>query len=65
MKKIFEPVSLGNLTLKNRIIRSATLTNKDCADGVMLPYLKESCAALAKGNVALIITGMMGIGVNY
>lgn len=64
MKKIFEPVSLGNLTLKNRIIRSATLTNKDCEDGIVQPHLKESSAALAKGNVALIITGMMGIGVN-
>lgn len=64
MKKIFEPVSLGNLEIKNRIIRSATLTNKDCADGIILPNLKEGSAALAKGNVALIFTGMMGIGVN-
>lgn len=64
MKKIFESVSLGNLEIKNRIIRSATLTNKDCADGVILPNLIEGSAALAKGNVALIITGMMGIGVN-
>jgi len=64
MKKIFEPVSLGRLEIKNRIIRSATLTNKDCADGIILPYLKDGSAALAKGNVALVITGMMGIGVN-
>lgn len=64
MKKIFEPVNLGKLQLKNRILRSATLTDKDSAAGAYLPYEAESCAALAKNNVACIITGMIGVGVN-
>ncbi|MEG0036139.1 MAG: NADH:flavin oxidoreductase [Oscillospiraceae bacterium] len=64
MKKIFEPVSLGNLQIKNRIIRSATLTDKEGLEGKILPYEKELCAALSKGNVGLIITGMMGVGKN-
>ncbi|MEF9971095.1 MAG: NADH:flavin oxidoreductase [Oscillospiraceae bacterium] len=64
MKKIFEPVQLGKLEIKNRIIRSATLTNKVGEEGVLLPSEKENCVALAQNNVGLIITGMMGVGVN-
>lgn len=64
MKKIFEPVKLGKLELKNRILRGAALTDKDGANGCFLPYEKQVCAELAKNNVAAIITGMMGVGTN-
>lgn len=64
MKKIFEPVKLGRLELKNRILRSAALTDKDAENGRYLPYEEEICAALAKNDVAAIITGMVGVGVN-
>lgn len=64
MKKIFGPVRLGRLELKNRILRSAALTDKDGADGRYLPYEKEVCAALSQNGVAAIITGMMGVGTN-
>lgn len=64
MKKIFEPVKLGSLELKNRILRSAALTDKDGENGRFLPYEKETCAELAKNDVAAVITGMMGVGTN-
>lgn len=64
MKKIFEPVRLGTLELKNRILRSAALTDKDGEDGRFLPYEEQVCAALAQNDVAAVITGMIGVGTN-
>lgn len=64
MKKIFEPVRLGALELKNRILRSAALTDKDGEDGRFLPYEEQVCAALAQNDVAAVITGMIGVGAN-
>jgi len=62
MKHIFEPVHLGNLCLKNRLVRSATMENAAITDGRITPALKETYEELARGGVGLIITGMMGIG---
>jgi len=64
MKKIFEPVQLGTLSLKNRLVRSATMENAAIADGKITPALAHTYEALARGGVGLIITGMMGIGPN-
>ena len=64
MKKLFEPVDLGHLTIKNRLIRSATMETDVIRDGLITPELKEEYVQLAKGGVGLIITGMMGIGPN-
>lgn len=64
MKKIFEPVTLGRLELKNRILRSAALTDKDGENGRFLPYEEQVCAALAQNDVAAVITGMIGVGTN-
>lgn len=64
MKQVFEPWSFGNVTLKNRLVRSATLENAGAENGVITPFLKEIYGDLAKGGVSLIITGMMGIGPN-
>lgn len=64
MKKIFEPVTLGKLELKNRILRSATLTDKDSQNGAFLPYEKELFVTLSENKVACIITGMIGVGTN-
>lgn len=64
MKHIFEPIQLGNLSLKNRLVRSATMENASITDGVITPALKETYEELARGGVGLIITGMMGIGPN-
>lgn len=64
MKSIFEPVCFGNLQIKNRIIRSATLESGCAENGEITPLLNKIYTDLAKGNVGLIITGMMGVGYN-
>jgi 2,4-dienoyl-CoA reductase-like NADH-dependent reductase (Old Yellow Enzyme family) len=63
MKKLFEEVTLGNLTVKNRLVRSATFEG-GAENGVVMPYLRDIQEGLARGGVGLIITGMMGTGLN-
>lgn len=64
MKTIFDRISLGNLELKNRIIRSATFEAGAAENGKITSLLSEVYAELAKGEVGLVITGMMGAGAN-
>lgn len=64
MKKIFEAVSLGNLQLKNRLVRSATLEAGGAENGKITPLLGQAYDRLSEGGVALIITGMMGVAPN-
>ena len=64
MKKIFDPVPLGNLLLKNRLIRGATLENGGAENHVITPLLQAMHQSLAEGGVGLIITGMMGVTYN-
>jgi len=60
MKEIFEQTALGNLAVKNRLIRSATFEG-GADHGVITPFLKEVHEGLARGGVGLIITGMMAV----
>lgn len=53
---IFNPLNIGNLTLKNRIIRSATWEGL-CVDGAPTEKLIKLYEELADNNVGLIITG--------
>lgn len=62
MKSIFDPIVIGGLSLKNRIVRSATLERAE--NGIITPLHKKIYTELAKGEVGLIITGMMGVGYN-
>ncbi|MDR1482738.1 MAG: NADH:flavin oxidoreductase [Synergistaceae bacterium] len=64
MKKIFDSIKLGQLSVKNRAVRSATFERNGGENGVITPRLKERYEALASGGVGVIITGMMGIGGN-
>ncbi|MCC8195035.1 MAG: NADH:flavin oxidoreductase [Deltaproteobacteria bacterium] len=64
MKSLFDPVTIGNLSLKNRIIRSATHERANDANGRFAPFLAPIYEGLAKGGVAAIVTGMMGAGHN-
>ncbi len=64
MKQIFEKVSLGNLKIKNRLVRSATFENGCGNNGCITPALTEVYNDLAKGGVGLIITGMMSAAHN-
>lgn len=61
MKKIFEKVDLGGLTLKNRLIRSATWEGMADRDGHMPEKLYQIYDALAKGGVGAIITGFTSV----
>ncbi len=64
MKQIFEQTQFGTLRIKNRLVRSATFEN-GCGDkGHITPRLGQIYEELAKGNVGLIITGMMSAGHN-
>ncbi len=64
MKTLFDPVVIGAVSLKNRIIRSATLESPADARGRFAAALLPLYAALAEGGVGAIITGMMGVGPN-
>lgn len=58
MSTLFEPVTIGNLTLPNRIMRSATAERRgDPETGFPRPELADMYAALARGGVGLIVTG--------
>ncbi|MBP3731252.1 MAG: NADH:flavin oxidoreductase [Mailhella sp.] len=64
MKKLFEPLALNNLKMKNRLLRSATWEGVANADGSLR---KESYAIydeLAKGGIGAIITGFTSVAAN-
>ena len=64
MKKLFEPVVIGGLSLRNRVLRSATFESasdeNDCFTSKLLPMYEK----LASNGVAAIITGMVGVDEN-
>ena len=65
MKKLFESAAVGNLSLKNHFIRSATFeyaydNDKETFADRLLPMYEN----LAANGVAAIITGMVGIDEN-
>ena len=57
MTKLFEPGNIGNLTLPNRIIRSATAERMADSEGRPTTSLKKLWVDLARGGTGLIITG--------
>ncbi|MBI4706740.1 MAG: NADH:flavin oxidoreductase [Candidatus Omnitrophica bacterium] len=54
---IFEPAEIGNLIVKNRIIRSATYEGRCDEQGFPTDKYKELYLELAKNSIGLIITG--------
>lgn len=58
MKSLFEPVVLGGIRSRNRLVRSATLEG---VAGGAVAGLGAIYEKLARGEVGVIITGMMGI----
>ena len=60
---LFDPITIGSLTIPNRIMRSATAERfADPETGVPLPNLKDIYLALAQGGVGLIVTGHAYVG---
>lgn len=54
---LFESFKLANITLKNRLVRSATYEKRADIDGFVTDSLIEFYKHLSKGGVGLIITG--------
>jgi 2,4-dienoyl-CoA reductase-like NADH-dependent reductase (Old Yellow Enzyme family) len=55
-KKLFEPIKIGNLELKNRIIMAAMVSNFATPDGYVTDRLKNYHANIARGGVGLNTT---------
>ena len=63
-KKIFEPLKLNNLTLKNRLLRSATWEGIASLDGSINEKIYSIYEEVAKGGVGGIITGFTSVDTN-
>ena len=64
MKKLFEPVRLGNLQLKNRLVRSATWEALAAPDGSIDDRTYAIYRELAQGGVGAVITGFTSVSLN-
>jgi 2,4-dienoyl-CoA reductase-like NADH-dependent reductase (Old Yellow Enzyme family) len=54
---VFEPKEIGGMTIKNRLVRSATYEGMASENGNVTNELVELYKTLAEGGVGLIITG--------
>lgn len=61
MKKVFETAQLGNLQLKNRLIRSATWEGLGNQNGAITQHLLDICRGLAAGGVGAIVCGFTSV----
>lgn len=61
MELLFSPFQIGNLTLKNRLVRSATAERMADTEGRPQERLTAFYRQLAQGGVGLIITGHMTV----
>jgi len=57
MATLFQQIQINNLTLQNRIVRSATWEGMCRPDGGPTPKLIDTYRRLAQGGVGLIVTG--------
>ena len=64
MKQVFEEIKLGELTLKNRLIRSATWEGIAAPDGWISETAYDIYDELAKGGVGAAITGFTSVAAN-
>ncbi len=64
MKKIFEQVELNHISLKNRLVRSATWEGIAEPDGGLTEEAYKIYGELAKGGVGMIITGFTSVMTN-
>ena len=64
MKKIFEKKQLKNITLKNRLVRSATWEGLAKPDGSITKETYDIYEELAKGGVGAVITGFTSVSLH-
>ena len=64
MKKIFESAVLGNLSVKNRLVRSATWEGIARPDGGITEEAYKIYDELARGGVGLVITGFTSVALH-
>ena len=57
MSILFEPYAIGQLTLKNRFIKSSTAESMAGPDGEVTPAMLDFYEAMARGGVACIFLG--------
>ncbi len=58
---VFSPGRIGQIEIKNRLVRSATYENAGTAGGEVSDELVELYGTLAQGGVGLIITGVVAV----
>jgi 2,4-dienoyl-CoA reductase-like NADH-dependent reductase (Old Yellow Enzyme family) len=58
---VFTPAYIGQLEIKNRLVRSATYESAATSKGEVSDFLVDLYGTLAKGGVGLIITGYAGV----
>ncbi|MFX1500178.1 MAG: NADH:flavin oxidoreductase [Promethearchaeota archaeon] len=61
LETLFSSEKIGNVEIKNRIIRSATFTNSATEDGYVTDRMIKYYTDLAEGGTGLIITGIISI----
>jgi len=64
LKEIFEPVDIGGLKLRNRLVRSATWEALAAPDGSIDARTYEVYDELARGGIGLVITGFTSVAGN-
>ncbi len=64
MKQLFETITLSHLTLKNRLVRSATWEGIAVPDGTITENTYQIYDELARGGVGLIISGFTSVADN-
>ncbi|MHA1269616.1 MAG: oxidoreductase [Candidatus Helarchaeota archaeon] len=64
MSILFQPIKIGNLEIKNRIVRSATHIARNTIDGFITEKKVKYFKTLANGGVGLIIKGFTYISPN-
>ncbi|MFC1942312.1 hypothetical protein ACFLWU_03740 [Chloroflexota bacterium] len=57
MEKMFEPITIGNLELKNRFMRSATWDATADETGAVTDISVELYRRLGEGDIGLIVSG--------